>query len=338
LFDTHPPVEERIERVNARFERASYRKSRASPAADAPADADAFPKGVSRKDAAIATLAAASAGLAGRRGGDLGAEWGRSAHASAQLVGSLDGARVDYAARLVEALPPELRGQLRNPEGACAALVALLLAPKDEVMEAQLAALAQKGLAALAQQARALVPLTRRLSTAFHMSVIDLALETVINADRRVSLHEFAVLTLVRSQVAPLGRPGAYGSRRIAELQPEIAVVLSLIAYAGVREDAAEHRAEALAAAMRAGAKEMGLPEAPAAGALRLEVAAAALQALKDLAPMQKAILVKGLFAAVSADGTIRVVEAELMRLVGAVLDCPLPPLLESVDPATLSE
>ena len=147
LFDTHPPVEERIERVNARFERASYRKSRASPAADAPADADASPKGVSRKDAAIAALAAASAGLAGRRGGDLGAEWGRSAHASAQLVGSLDGAKVDYAARLLEALPPELREQLRNPEGACAALVALLLAPKDEVMEAQLAALAQKGLA-----------------------------------------------------------------------------------------------------------------------------------------------------------------------------------------------
>ena len=356
LFDTHPPVEERIERVNARFERASYRKSRANAVADVPVDADVSQKSISRKDAAIATLTAASAGLAGRRGGDIGTEWGRSARASAQLVGTLDGAKVDYAARLLGALPPELREQLRQPDGACAALVALLLAPKDEVMEAQLAALAQKGLAALAQQARALGPLTRRLSTAFHMSVVDLALpaiksapqeakdrlvaalETVINADRRVSLHEFAVLALVRSQIAPLGRPGAYGSKRIAELQPEIAIVLSLIAYAGVREDAAEHRAEALAAAMRAGAKEMGLPEAPAAGAMRLEVAAAALDALKQLAPMQKAILVKGLFAAVSADGTIRVVEAELMRLVGAVLDCPLPPLLESVDPATLAE
>jgi hypothetical protein len=38
----------------------------------------------------------------------------------------------------------------------------------------------------------------------------------------------------------------------------------------------------------------------------------------------------------VTADGTIRIVEAELMRLVCAVLDCPLPPLLEEVDPATL--
>ena len=80
-----------------------------------------------------------------------------------------------------------------------------------------------------------------------------------------------------------------------------------------------------------------GRGQSSTAPALRLEVAAAALDALRELAPMQKAILVKGLFAAVSADGTIRVVEAELMRLVGAVLDCPLPPLLEAVDPATLS-
>ena len=88
---------------------------------------------------------------------------------------------------------------------------------------------------------------------------------------------------------------------------------------------------------MRAGTTEIGLPDSAPATALTLEIAAAALEALKQLAPLQKAVLVKGLFAAVSADGTIRVVEAELMRLVGAVLDCPLPPLLEAVDPATLA-
>src|SRR5262249_22444868 len=72
--------------------------------------------------------------------------------------------------------------------------------------------------------------------------------------------------------------------------------------------------------------------------ALTLDAATAALAALKTLAPMQTAVLMKGLFAAVSADGTIRVMEAELMRLVGAVLDCPLPPLLEQLDPATLRQ
>ncbi|OFZ85910.1 MAG: hypothetical protein A2W21_05165 [Betaproteobacteria bacterium RBG_16_66_20] len=159
----------------------------------------------------------------------------------------------------------------------------------------------------------------------------------MINADRRVSLHEFVVLTLARSQLAPHGRPGAAGAKRLAELQAEAMIVLSLVAHAGTRQDATGRRGDALAAAMRAGCREMAIAETPAVTALRLEVAAAALEGLKALAPMQKAILVKGLFAAVSADGTIRVMEAELMRLVGAVLDCPLPPLLESVDPATLA-
>ena len=40
---------------------------------------------------------------------------------------------------------------------------------------------------------------------------------------------------------------------------------------------------------------------------------------------------------AMTADGTIRVVEAALMRMVGAVLDCPLPPLFEELDPETLA-
>jgi hypothetical protein len=61
------------------------------------------------------------------------------------------------------------------------------------------------------------------------------------------------------------------------------------------------------------------------------------LERLRGLAPSPKAVLVKGLFAAVTADGTIRVIEAALLRLVSAVLDCPLPPLMDEVDPQSLA-
>jgi hypothetical protein len=297
----------------------------------------------------------AAGATVGRRGADLSAAWGRSAGESANLVGSTDGAKVDYAARLLGALPPDLREGLREQGGACAAMVALLLAPKDDVRAHQLAALEAKGLGALAEQARRAEVLTRRLGPAFHLPVVDLALpsmkpapqatrdqllvalETVIHADRRISLHEFVVLTLLRSQLAPRGKPGAAGNLKLAELQGPALILLSLIAHAGTRQDATGQRGAALTAAMRTGLKELGLPEAAPVSALTLETASEALQLLKDLAPLQKAVLVKGLFATVTADGTIRVVEAELMRLVGAVLDCPLPPLLESVDPATLA-
>ena len=360
LFATHPPINERIARVNARFDRTSYRRTR--PAAVAAVAEEKDLQGEEkRKAAAVGVLAAASAGVTdaagavGRRGADIGAEWGRSAGESARLVGTMDAAKVDYAARLIGALPPDLRELLRNVEGARAAMVALLLAPKEDVLKLQLQALADKGMGALGEQARRAELLTRRLGVAFHLSVVDLALpalrqadeatraellaalEIVVHADRRVSLHEFAMLAMLQSQLAPRGKPSAAGAKKVAELRDAVLVVLSLVAHAGTRQDAIGERSDALAAAMRAGLKEMGLPEAAPASALTLETAAAALEMLKNLAPLQKAILVKGLFAAVTADGTIRVVEAELMRLVGAVLDCPLPPLLESVDPATLA-
>ena len=88
---------------------------------------------------------------------------------------------------------------------------------------------------------------------------------------------------------------------------------------------------------MTAGTATMGIPAQAAAAQLSVNGAEAALEALKQLAPLEKALLVKGLFAAVTADGTIRVTEAELMRLVGAVLDCPLPPMLDEIDPAALA-
>jgi hypothetical protein len=222
-------------------------------------------------------------------------------------------------------------------------------------MALQLKALEAAGLGELAGLARAARVHTRNLGIAFHLPVIDLGLasmkaapekarkdlvaglEIAAQADRRVSLHEFVVLTLVRDQLAPAAGKNPE-NKRISALKAEAATVLALVAHAGTRADATGARQEALQAALRAGASLMGIAEdAAASAALTLEGARGALTALKGLAPMQKAILVKGLFAAVTADGTIRVGEAGLMRLVGAVLDCPLPPLMAEIDPASLS-
>jgi len=354
LFDTHPPIEERIARAHPRFQPATYRQKRLPTE---PTDDEAAKAGLKKQEAAKAIVSGALQEAAGRRGGDLGTRWGRSAGDSAALVGTVDGGKVDYARRLLGALPPGLREKLHDAEGARAALVALLLAPADDVLQGQLAALKAAGLEKLAGDAVALLPLARKLGPAFHLPAIDLALpavkaspqaahdelvkalETVIHADRRVSLHEFVVLTLVRDQLAARPKGPAPAGRRIAELGAEARLLLSLIAHAGTRQDATGRRGEALQAAIEAGAKEMSLgPVAPAGAAAELTLAraGAALAALKQLAPMQKALLVKGLFATASHDGSIRLAEAELMRLAGAVLDCPLPPLLEALDPALL--
>jgi Zn-dependent protease with chaperone function len=314
LFDTHPPLEDRIRRVHPRFEREAYRAKRDVPQAQK-----------------------------GRRGSDVSAAWGRTLEESVALVGSVDPQKVDFAARVTAAIPEPVLKDLHSSSMAGAALIALLLAEPEPARELQL----RNVPAALAGRARELSRLLRGLGAQFHLPLIDLALpalkseseaakkellaalETVVNADRRVSLHELVVLALVRDQLLPPA--GVAETRRLSELLPQAATVLSFMVHAGERIDATGRRGAALQAALQAGASVLGLRAAAIVPGLSLYAINAALEALRALAPMEKAVLVKALFAAVTYDGTIRVAEAELMRLVGAVLDCPLPPLFDTL-------
>ena len=335
LLATHPPIEERIRRVNPRFLAEQYRERRDVAAEEKPAPP------------------ASSAN--GRRSGDVGVAWGRSAAESAALVGTLDAGKKDHAVQLLAAIPESLREALREPDRAGAAVAALLAAPKDEVFERQMEALRSAGLGDRVEPVRSAAPLVRDLGEAFHLPVIDLALpvlkgapeevrktlvatlQALAYADRRISLHEFVVLTLLRYQLAPQGK-GAAGRKRVADIVQDASVLIAVIAHAGTRADATGARGEALDKALAAGAQELGTDVMVAhKAALTLEAVSSALEAARELAPLEKARLVKGLFAAVTADGVIRVGEAELMRLVGAVLDCPLPPLIEGLDPAKLA-
>jgi Zn-dependent protease with chaperone function/uncharacterized tellurite resistance protein B-like protein len=335
LLATHPPIDERIRRINPRFLATQYRARRDTTVDETAADRKRKPNG--------------------RRAGDAGVAWGRSAAESVALVGTLEPGKMDHAARLLAALPAELRETLRDPAHAPAAVAALLAAPKDEILEQQLQALRTAGLADMAEPVRAAARLTRGLNVAFHLPVIDLALpvlkaapeearkallgtlQTLAYADRRVSLHEFVVLALMRYQLAPAPEPAA-GRKRVADIASDASILIAVIAHAGTRSDAEGARSEALDKALAAGAAELGIDAGAARNAsLSLEAVSGALEAARELAPLEKARLVKGLFAAVTADGVIRVAEAELMRLVGAVLDCPLPPLIEELDPAKLA-
>ena len=334
FFATHPPLEERIRRINPRFQPAQYR---------------------ARRDLQEEIPSEKQATKEGRRSGDLGVAWGRSAAESAALVGTLDAAKVDQAGTLLGALPAGLREALREPERAAAAVASLLAAAKADVLESQLGALKSAGLGEMAEPVRSSLQLTQSLGAAFHLAVVDLALpalksapeeakkrllatlQALAYADRRLSLHEFVLLTLLRYQLAPATR-GLLPRKSLSDVKAEAGVLIAVIAHAGTRVDTAGERAEALDKALTAGTRELGIDvQAARDASLSLEAVSAALEAARELAPLEKARLVKGLFAAVTADGVIRLGEAELMRLVGAVLDCPLPPLIETLDPRQIA-
>src|SRR5260221_113755 len=151
---------------------------------------------------------------------DSGQRWGKSADQAAALVGSVDNRKMDVARRLLAAIPQAIREKVRDPDGAAATVVALLLAQNDVVMKAQL--------------------------------------------------------------------------------------------EAGAKTDGA----------FAAGARDAGrggwgtLPR----NGLGLERGGGAWGKFRDLAPIPRGVVGRALFAPVTADGTIRIIEAALMRTVGAVL------------------
>ena len=358
LFATHPPLDDRITRVNPRFQPSEYRVRRRSAVAAAADDKTPVGKAPGGEAPAMIDMPEAAVGLAGgaavaARSIDAGKAWEHSPHDSAGLIGKLDSEKVDTAKRILDAIPATVRERVRDPQGACAALVAMLLANHDVVMEEQLMAAKTAGAGALAEEAREIAPEMRVIQPPYYLPIIDLALPTlklldrasqvellkalqaVIQADRRVSLFEFVVFTLVRSQLAP--RVDIPQRKSLEQARDDVEFILSLVAHAGVQRGP---NADAeLAAAFNAGAREMGLANARVVDRahLRMDDAHKALLRLRELAPIPKAMLIKGLFATVTEDGTIRVIEAALMRTVSAVLDCPLPPLLQEIDPAKLA-
>ncbi len=88
------------------------------------------------------------------------------------------------------------------------------------------------------------------------------------------------------------------------------------------------------AAAALAGAAE--IDEEHAYGAVQVRLAEA-LERLRHLQPFQKPRVLKACVEAAAADGKFRLAEMELVRAVAATLDCPLPPVIGALDPATLA-
>jgi len=63
---------------------------------------------------------------------------------------------------------------------------------------------------------------------------------------------------------------------------------------------------------------------------VRWDALGAALERLRDLRPDAKARLLEACVLAITADETIRLREAEVVRLIASELDLPLPPILDS--------
>jgi Zn-dependent protease with chaperone function/uncharacterized tellurite resistance protein B-like protein len=329
LFATHPPLLERIARIDRRFDPVAYLTRRRPRAAEP----DETVRPAARPVGQTAAFAgpprpAVGAARAARVAGVVGS------------VGRPVAAHVAYAAALLERVPTPLRDAAGDPDGAPALVVALTLSDDELTRKQQLALLEAEGDEALARRADALAGPARMAPPDARLAVVALTapslrrldaparvalarrVRALVEADRRVTPEEAVLLTLVRRALAPtVGRTTPVRYRSIREVAGEARLVLSLLAHAG---------SDDTAAAFARGAATLELPtSAPVArDATDFAGIGDALDRLASLAPFVKGRLLEACVETVVADATVSVVEAETLRAVAAALDCPLPPIL----------
>jgi Zn-dependent protease with chaperone function len=314
LFSTHPPLPERIRRLDPSFEGGVARARAAEPRA-------------------------AGGAVSGLVGAPV------AAGAAIDQIGQTTPAHLDYAARLIASLPAAIAESAHETYGARAMIYALLIDRDAEARRVQLERLASHADPAVHDETRKLLPLVEGVGAGVRLPLIDMVIPALrelspsqyevfktnvvelIKADRKIDLFEWTLQRILLHHLAPefekVRAPRVkYGSlKRVA---PHCEVVLSTLAHAGARSGTGASRA------FERGASELDVPgldflPADRCGLARLDEA---LSVLNELAPRQKRRLLHACALTVSADREVTVMEAELLRATADSLGCPMPPLL----------
>ncbi|AKA25149.1 M48 family metallopeptidase [Pseudomonas chlororaphis] len=320
---THPPLSARIRRLEPGWDgRVPSIAAIELPAEDRPGDLDSC--GVSSRQAQSASALVF----------DL-----EAIKQSITSIGSPNAEHLLAAQATLVSLDPALQRSAHSTTGAQALVYGLLLSAQRAVRARQLEHLEsnspfevfaclqglQKQLAALDPNLRLplldlSIPALQQLDKPARQRFMD-NLRQLIDADDQVELLEWTLLRIVQRHVE--GLPAPEYKWGLFQRSEELAVLLGALASAG---QASPQRAQlALVHAWS------GLPFArPQPAEVDLEQLDAALVRLRQLMPEERPMLLQAMARCVCHDGQVTLAEAELMRAVADVLDCPMPPLLAS--------
>lgn len=250
------------------------------------------------------------------------------------LVNAIQKPVLDHGAQLLSSLPAELVRAARDSLGARGIMFALLSASRaqvdsfivDEVTRLQplvnaLDVHAKLPLVALT------FPALRTLSFEEYQAFVD-QLERIIESDHQVDLFEFALQKMVARNLDPHFK-GVTKQKvcylRITPLAPFCSVLLSSLAHAG------QDTPEQAEAAFRQGCTTLAIP----ADDMRflplnecdLRRVNEALDELAQAVEGIRNLILNAAVQVISADGMLRIEEAELLRAIADSLGCAIPPL-----------
>lgn len=326
MFSTHPPLAERIRRIDPSWD-------------------GEFPEAVPRADTGLSP-ASSVPGVSGFAGGEAAAATAAPGVESAVAsIGRPSQAHIQYAAQLIESLPAELVAAAHEPYGARAVIYVLLLDRQVETRQRQLTHLQAAADRGVFEETLRLLPFVEHLNVRMRLPLLEITLPALrvltsnqyglfkqnvvelVEADDTIDLFEWSLhRILLRDLEVQHGRVqrAKVRHRSVAAVQPYSELLMSVLAYAGHRDvGAAEYAFEQarlkldLARTRLYGRDEFGLAELDAA-----------LAHLDEAAPQVKRQVLEAAVACITADGKVTAAEAELLRAVSASMSCPMPPIM----------
>jgi hypothetical protein len=332
LLATHPPILERIRRIDPTFDgRLPSAKELPTPAhrEELAVPATGFaPKLPPKLPSSAEAIARA------RRALDPSSVVARAGAPSAASVALAD--------QVLQSIPRQIVDAAHDPFSARGVVFALLVSPHPAVRDKQLAQAAAALNPAAQRELLGLIDVIDRLDPAARLPLLDLSLpalrrmspqqieqfrhvvRALVEADRQISLFEYALLRILDQNLRPPDAPARRTPLKYyatSAVKDEAAVVLSALASAS--ETDTGH-------AFAAGARRLDPAQLPAFAAdVSLAAVDAALRALAAASPPVKQRVIDACAHAVASDGQVTVAEAELLRAVASAMEVPLPPLVD---------
>jgi Zn-dependent protease with chaperone function len=323
IFATHPPIVDRIQRIDPSFSGDfTDRKPISAPASGE-----------------FSSLVSAAAPGMGRS---------MAPEGFMSRVGTLSAENIAGSAKILDAIPAAVREDLRDPFGASCVIYTLLLDSDAPEKNKQMAAFAPMASDEVIVRMAGLEKAMAGLAPEVPLALLDLALpalrqlspeqyerfkrsvQVLVQADGKITLFEFVVQQIIthRLDTAFLPRGAKETHRSIEPLVNDAVVVLSKVAAVGHADP--NETLMAFNAAMKqipvsgAGEKQLIVD----AG---LDDVGRALSKFAAARPGVKRVLLDACAHCVLYDKTVTASEAELLRAVAYALDLPLPPMVTTL-------
>lgn len=319
MLATHPPLSERIRRLDPQFIAEKAAASGAAPASSG------------------------TTGMAGMAG--FSGNHSASAQSMRESIGDPNARHMQYGHAILAGLPPRIHDATHDPYSARAIIHCLLLDEDPSLVSKQWEQLRSTADPAVFAEVQRHAAAVAGLPHVYRLPLVELCLpalrsmtpaqvkhflqmvDVLIEADGQVSAYEYSIRHHLRTALDPSFADSASGNAA----PEDVRVLLHIVADVGNPQD----RLSA-AAAFTAAAQEVGL----ATSLQRYDQAMghdwpamdAALLRLAQVKPKSKQRIINATITAVSHNGQVNRDEGDIVRAIAMSLECPMPPLLVDED------